>query len=70
MSRQSDRRDHLDLQIDLLAEQEMTLVLRTLTRIADHFGVERAREDDLPTERLMQPTDIGRLMDELGRRFR
>ena len=33
MSQQSDRRDHLDLQIDLLAEQEMTMVLRILSKI-------------------------------------
>ena len=35
MALHSDRRDHLNLQVDLLAEQEMTLVLRMLRRISD-----------------------------------
>src|SRR3954466_3733228 len=69
MSRQSDRRDHLDLQIDLLAEQEMTIVLRLLTRIAERLGVAPDDDDGAQTERLMRPTDIRELMDELTRRF-
>jgi uncharacterized membrane protein len=70
MSRQSDRRDHLDLQVDLLAEQEMTMVLRLLMRIADRLGVEPSGDDHAQTERLMEGTDIRALMDELARRFR
>ena len=69
MSRQSDRRDHLDLQIDLLAEQEMTIVLRMLTRLAEHLGVDAADADDAETRHLMQETNIRALMDELSRRF-
>jgi uncharacterized membrane protein len=34
LSRQSDKRSHLDLQIDLLAEREMTAVLQLLQDIA------------------------------------
>ena len=40
MSRQSDRRANLDLQIDLLAEREMTIVLRLLRDIASHLNVQ------------------------------
>jgi uncharacterized membrane protein len=69
MSRQSDRRDHLDLQVDLLAEQEMTMVLRILSRIADRIGATGPRDEAAQTEQLMQPTDVRRLMDELSRRF-
>ena len=69
MSRQSDRRDHLDLQVDLLAEQEMTLVLRMLRRIADRLGVRPSGEEEAQTEQLMERTDIRQLMDELERRF-
>jgi uncharacterized membrane protein len=40
MSRQADRREHLDLQINLLAEQESTATLRIVDRIAGHLGVD------------------------------
>jgi uncharacterized membrane protein len=36
LSRQADKRSHLDLQIDLLAEREMTAVLQLLQDIASH----------------------------------
>lgn len=39
LSHQADKRAHLDLQIDLLAEREMTIVLRLLQDIARHFDV-------------------------------
>lgn len=39
LARQADRRSHLDLQIDLLAECEMTAVLRLLRDIAKHLDV-------------------------------
>jgi len=57
MTRQADKRAHLDLQINLLAEAETTKILRMLERIADKVGVEtEAEEADLD-----QPTDIVRL---------
>ena len=37
MARQADQRSHLDLQIDLLAEREMTAVLQLLQDIARHL---------------------------------
>jgi uncharacterized membrane protein len=39
LSRQTDKREHLDLQIDLLAEREMTAVLHLLRDIAAHLQV-------------------------------
>ena len=39
LARQSDKRSHLNLQIDLLAEREMTAVLRILQDIARHLHV-------------------------------
>jgi uncharacterized membrane protein len=39
MARQSDKRANLDLQIDLLAEREMTAVLQMLRDIASHLQV-------------------------------
>src|SRR4028119_1534080 len=40
MTRQSDKRAHLDLQVNMLSEQEMTLMLRMQQRLCEHFGVE------------------------------
>ena len=39
LARQSDKRSHLNLQVDLLAEREMTAVLRMLQDIARHLNV-------------------------------
>lgn len=40
LAHQSDKRAQLDLQIDLLAEREMTAVLQLLQDIAGHLGVQ------------------------------
>jgi uncharacterized membrane protein len=39
LARQTDKREHLHLQIDLLAEREMTAVLHLLKDIAAHLHV-------------------------------
>lgn len=39
MSRRADARALLDLQINLLAEREMTLVLKVLSRMSEHMGL-------------------------------
>jgi len=39
MDRQSERRNHLDLQINLLAEKEATRTLKALHEIAAHFEI-------------------------------
>ncbi len=64
MTRQSDRRAHLDLQVSMLAEQEMTLMLRMQQRLCEHLGVkvDNVREE---AKRLMDETDVDRLVDEL-----
>ena len=40
MTRQADRQSKLDLQIDMLAEQELTAILRSIGALADHSGVD------------------------------
>jgi len=48
-----ERRDHLELQVNLLAEREATRSLRILQRIAERMGVgdsETAKEDELAEE--------------------
>jgi uncharacterized membrane protein len=56
LTRQSDRRAHLDLQINLLAEQESTRTVALLERIAEHLGV--SIPADLTERELAVPTDI------------
>lgn len=69
MSAQSDRRDHLDLQVSLLAEQEMTMVLRMLSRISDHLGIRANDRDESEARELMESTNVYQLMEELRRKF-
>jgi uncharacterized membrane protein len=59
MSRLADRRAHLDLQINLLAEQESTATLRVVNRIAEHLGVDLA--GCAADETLTRETNIGGL---------
>ena len=65
MSRQSDRRDHLSLQISLLAEQEMTMVLRMLRRISEHLQVRPDTADAQQAEQLTESTNVYELMRTL-----
>ncbi len=65
MSRQSDYRDHLDLQIDLLAEQEMTLMLRMLRRISEHLQIPPDTAQVEQAEKLASDTNVYQLMREI-----
>ena len=67
MSRQTDYRDHLTLQVDLLAEQEMTLMLRMLRRIADHLQLPPEDADASAAEQLTRETNVYELMQTIER---
>ena len=69
MSAQSDQRDHLNLQVDLLAEQEMTMVLRMLKRIETRLGVEPDNAEDSRTGELMQETNLYELLEQMRRKL-
>ena len=50
MDLRSERRNHLDLQANLLAEKEATSILKILREVADHFDIdvrENAERDEL-----------------------
>ena len=66
MSRQSDQRDHLNLQVDLLAEQEMTVVLRLLARICEQVGVPLTGLEREEAGKLMTATDLDHLIRAIG----
>jgi uncharacterized membrane protein len=66
LSRQTDKRSHLNLQIDLLTEREMTAVLRLLHDIASHLDVRTSVTAEQLRD-LARETDLQRLtgrMDE------
>lgn len=69
MSAQSDERDHLTLQVDLLAEQEMTMVLRMLKRIEERLGVEPDAKGEREAREFMEETNIYELIEQMRRRF-
>jgi len=64
MARQADRRAHLDLQINLLAEQENTMMLRMLESLCEREGI---KTESLKEEihSLFTQTDVRALMHEL-----
>ena len=59
MERLADRRAHLDLQINMLAEQESTAAIRMLQRISAHLGV---KPDDTVDKALAEETDVERIV--------
>jgi uncharacterized membrane protein len=59
MTRQAERRAHLDLQINLLAEQESTATLRLVQSIARHLGI--APDPCLDEASLSDETDLEQL---------
>jgi uncharacterized membrane protein len=57
LARQSDKRAHLNLQIDLLAEREMTAVLQLLQDIARHLDVRTSVTSEQLRD-LVKKTDV------------
>jgi uncharacterized membrane protein len=64
MAHLADRRAHLDLQINLLAEQENTIMLRMLRRLCEKHGIRHDDEDE-EGESLFAKTDLEALMKDL-----
>jgi uncharacterized membrane protein len=64
LATQADKRAHLDLQIDLLAEREMTAVLQIVQDMARKMGVEYAAGSPRIKE-LTKETDVKELASKL-----
>jgi uncharacterized membrane protein len=64
MARHTDQRAHLDLQINLLAEQEMTMMLKMLQRLCEKAGVQ-AEIPNKELQSLVEKTDPHTLMQYL-----
>ena len=61
--RQSERRNHLDLQINLLAEKEATSILRALSEIAKHFQIDLST--DAESRELTEDTAVESIARDL-----
>ena len=64
MSERADRRSHLDLQINLLAEKESTKAIQLLQRMSRHLGIED-KTSDRETRELSKDTAVEGLAREL-----
>jgi uncharacterized membrane protein len=68
MSRRADQRDHLNLQVDLLAEKEITKILQLNRLLCEHFGIREA-ERDREVRELSRDTAVERLARELKKKI-
>jgi uncharacterized membrane protein len=64
MSRQTERRSHLDLQVGMLSEQELTTILQMLQKLCQHMGVnvDSSRQE---VQSFSKTTDVHKLASEL-----
>ena len=65
MSHEADKRAELDLQVNLLAEKETTMVLRVLHEISSHHGLKGLASKEL--RELLKETRIDELSQKLDR---
>jgi len=66
MTQDADRRAHLDLQVNLLSEQEMTLVLQMLREVCEHLGLHETTRSQKFIE-LARRTDVTALAAHVER---
>jgi uncharacterized membrane protein len=64
LTQEAERRGQLDLQVNLLAEQEMTMVLRMLKEICEHLDLHGTITSEKFRE-LAARTDVGQLAEQL-----
>jgi uncharacterized membrane protein len=65
MSRQSEQRSHLDLQVGMLAEQELTTILQMLQKLCQHAGV-NVESSKQEIQSFSKTTDVHKLASELA----
>jgi uncharacterized membrane protein len=68
MTREADKRAHLDLQVDLLAEQELTTLLHMLHALCKKQGVDVKISNDR-LHQLLHETDVNKLASALEQRL-
>ena len=68
MARQAERRAHLDLQVSMLAEQELTTLLQMQQKICQHLGV-NVVEEKKEVKDFAKATDVHQLARELEQKL-
>jgi uncharacterized membrane protein len=68
MTRQADRRAHLDLQVNMLAEQELTAILQMVQALCKKQDVDVVVPDEHIAQ-LVRETDVNKLADALEERL-
>jgi len=63
MSQEADKRAQLDLQVNLLAEKETTMILQMLAQISEKLGVDKPLREDL--KELLKETRVDELAKKL-----
>lgn len=64
MARQSERRSHLDLQVSMLSEQELTTIIQMLQKLCEHAGV-NAGVSKQDVQSFSEVTEIHKIASEL-----
>jgi uncharacterized membrane protein len=64
MARQAERRSHLDLQVGMLSEQELTTILQMLQKLCQHVGV-NVDSSKQEIQSFSKTTDVHQLASEL-----
>ncbi len=68
MARQSERRSHLDLQVGMLSEQELTTILQMLQKLCQHVGV-NVDSSKQEVQSFSKTTDVHKLASELDEKL-
>jgi uncharacterized membrane protein len=68
MARAAERRSHLDLQVGMLAEQELTMVLQMLNKLCEHAGVD-VKAAAKRVEEFGETTDVQKLASEIDEKL-
>jgi uncharacterized membrane protein len=68
MARQAEKRAHLDLQVGMLAEQELTTLLQMQQKICQHLGV-NVMEEKKDVKDFARATDVHALARELDQQL-
>src|ERR1700722_6792530 len=65
MARQSERGSHIDLQVGMLSEQELTAILQMLQKLCQHMGV-NVDSSKQEVQSFSKTTDVHKLASELA----
>lgn len=64
LTKDADKRAHLDLQINMLAEQESTATLRMLEQICRHLGITDQGEEEHELEAATDVSELAKSLDD------